>query len=64
MRSPEIYVTETNREVSLRNPTSKRTQANEPNKQTNQTSNPQKCNLPFSLMLPRITDVMVQQVSR
>jgi len=31
MRYPEIYITETNHEVSLRNPTSKRTQANEPN---------------------------------
>jgi len=35
MRSPEIYVTETNHEVSLRNPTSKQTQqANEPSKRT------------------------------
>jgi hypothetical protein len=61
MRCPEIYVTETNHEVSLRNPTSKRTQqANEP-LATQQLRN-KKCNPPFSLTLPRITNVMVQRV--
>ena len=38
MRCPEIYITETNHEVSLRNPTSKRTQTNANERKRTQTN--------------------------